>query len=178
MRNRNQGRGPVRRELWRTAGIIAALGLMALVQMVWRGLTPETTDIVTGAARVIDGDSLRIGATEVRLKGVDAPEGRQTCERDGATWRCGEAAANELRRLTQGGDVSCRIIEKDQHGRSLAFCDSEGRDINRALVLSGAALDYGHYRQEEAEARAAKRGLWAGTFERPRDWRRRNGAGG
>jgi endonuclease YncB( thermonuclease family) len=154
MRNRSDDRGRSRREFWRMAGGIAALGLVALVQVVWRQMVPEPADIVSGAARVIDGDSLRIGQTEIRLKGIDAPEGRQTCERGGATWRCGEAAANELRRLTQGA-VSCRIVERDQHGRSLGFCDSEGRDINRALVLSGAAVDYGHYRQEEAEARAA-----------------------
>lgn len=178
MRNRRPGRQWANRELGRAAGVIAALGLLALVQMAWRRMAPGPTDMVSGTARVIDGDSLRIGQTEIRLKGIDAPEGRQTCERDGATWRCGEAAASELRRLTQNGDVACRIVEKDQHGRSLAFCESEGRDINRAMVLSGAVVDYGHYRQEEAEARAAKRGLWDGTFERPRDWRRRNNGGG
>jgi endonuclease YncB( thermonuclease family) len=178
MRNRGSGSGRSRRKLWRAAGVIVALGLLALVQMVWRQMMPLPAGVVSGTAHVIDGDSLRIGHIEIRLKGIDAPEGRQTCERDRATWRCGDAAASELRHLTQGGDVSCRIVEKDQFGRSLAFCEGEGRDINRALVLSGAAIDYGHYRQEEAEARAAKRGLWAGTFERPRDWRRRNGGGG
>jgi endonuclease YncB( thermonuclease family) len=30
------------------------------------------------------------------------------------------------------------------------------------------------YRAEQDEARAAKRGLWAGTFTEPGEWRRRS----
>jgi endonuclease YncB( thermonuclease family) len=36
------------------------------------------------------------------------------------------------------------------------------------------AVAYGDYHGEEQEARLARRGLWAGGFEPPADWRRRN----
>ena len=39
------------------------------------------------------------------------------------------------------------------------------------LVRAGYALAYGAYERAEREARQLKRGLWSGTFERPRDWR-------
>ena len=54
-------------------------------------------ETISGPVRVVDGDSLHVGTTEVRLFGVDAFEGRQVCVRDGNPWRCGEAAANQLR---------------------------------------------------------------------------------
>ncbi|RYG08363.1 MAG: thermonuclease family protein, partial [Caulobacteraceae bacterium] len=40
-----------------------------------------------GRATVIDGDTLEIGSQRVRLWGVDAPEGRQSCMRDGQAYR-------------------------------------------------------------------------------------------
>lgn len=132
---------------------------------------------VRGAARPIDGDSLFVGANEVRLKGIDAPEGRQTCSREGRTWDCGNAARDELSRLIGRDIVVCSASERDQHGRVLGFCSAGGRDLNAGMVSSGLALAYGGYTREESEARAQKRGLWAGEFERPRDWRHERGIG-
>ena len=43
---------------------------------------------ITGTASVIDGDTIDIHGTRIRLHGIDAPESRQTClavgERGGA----------------------------------------------------------------------------------------------
>jgi endonuclease YncB( thermonuclease family) len=39
------------------------------------------------------------------------------------------------------------------------------------------ALSYGDFVKEEMAARIARRGLWNSEFEKPRDWRRRNGVG-
>ena len=82
------------------AFLIAAVLLIALIS----AYLPRE-EAIAGAVRVIDGDSLYVGSTEVRLFGVDAFEGRQTCQRDGAAWPCGEAAADALRALTDGRDV-------------------------------------------------------------------------
>ncbi|MCB1484044.1 MAG: thermonuclease family protein, partial [Hyphomicrobiaceae bacterium] len=81
------------------ARLIATVILAIVAALLGRnhlGNNPKSTDPVPadvrGAARVIDGDSLYVGQNEVRLKGIDAPEGRQTCLRDGRDWDCGNAA--------------------------------------------------------------------------------------
>ena len=38
---------------------------------------------ITGPAKVIDGDSIDIAGQRIRLHGIDAPDGRQNCRRDG-----------------------------------------------------------------------------------------------
>ena len=49
-----------------------------------------------------------------------------------------------------------------------------GRDVNRELVRSGAAIASGDYEAEEREARSQRRGVWATRFEQPADWRARH----
>lgn len=156
---------------------VVLVGLLAVAVLADRirqsGLPAE----VTGTPRLVDGDSFRLGVHEVRLVGIDAPEGRQTCTRQGASWDCGEAARRELARLVVGAVISCSVEERDEHGRLLAVCRAGGRDLNREMVALGLAVAYGRYRDAEQEARGANRGLWAGEFERPRDWRRRQSGG-
>lgn len=130
-----------------------------------------------GAARLVDGDSFFVGGREVRLKGIDAPEGRQTCTRDGRDWPCGEESRRTLARLIGGRNVACNSIETDQHGRLLGTCSAGTTELNREMVREGFAVAYGGFEAEEREARAARRGLWAGQFQKPRDWRRDHGIG-
>lgn len=136
---------------------------------------PLPGGVIEGVADIIDGDSLYVDRAEFRMKGIDAPEGRQTCSRDGKTWSCGEEARRELQRLIGGTRVRCQSHEQDQHGRHLGICSAHGQDLNAAMVANGYALAYGGYTVEEMKARAQKKGLWSGEFQRPRDWRRDHG---
>lgn len=126
---------------------------------------------VSGAARPIDGDSLWVGGNEVRLQGIDAPEGSQTCWHGGQTWNCGEEAKSELVRAIGGEDVACDVSERDRYGRLLARCTAGGRDINSSMVRAGMAVAYGGYNKEEADARSSRRGVWSGEFDEPQKWR-------
>lgn len=130
---------------------------------------------VEGHATAIDGDSLYVAGREVRLQGIDAPEGQQLCRRGGAKWECGEAATQELLGLISGQTVRCEGLEKGQHGRLLALCSAGNLDLNREMVRRGLAVAYGRYMAEEREAADENRGLWGGEFERPRVWRRERG---
>jgi endonuclease YncB( thermonuclease family) len=57
-------------------------------------------------------------------------------------------------------------------------CLVDDLDINEWLVAQGLELAYrrysGDYVAAEDQARSAGRGMWAGTFEPPWEWRRRH----
>jgi endonuclease YncB( thermonuclease family) len=124
--------------------------------------------------RAIDGDSLRSGQGDIRLLGIDAPELSQRCKRDGKEWACGRAAHERLKQLVARNDVRCEANGRDRYGRTLAHCSSGGRDIGETMVREGLALDYmqGGYAQIERDARINKRGMWAGEFDLPQEYRR------
>src|SRR5690606_3654038 len=120
--------------------------------------------------------TLAIGAERLRLHGLDAPEVRQTCtDRQGRDWRCGEEARAVLERLTSAASVMCRGSERDRYNRLLVACRDGELDVNAHMVALGLAVASGNYASEEAQAQKKGEGLWAGEFERPRDWRVRHG---
>ena len=59
----------------------------------------------------------------------------------------------------------------------VAVCTANGLNVNGELIRQGWAIEYrqysdGRYADEEAEARLARRGLWAGEFVKPWSVRR------
>jgi endonuclease YncB( thermonuclease family) len=135
----------------------------------WARGGPGGPDI-QGLVRVVDGDTIDVGETRVRLEGIDAPEAGQTCKRRWfGWWACGHEATAALRRLTEGHSVSCEPRGTDKYSRVLAVCYVEGRDINAQMVRQGYAWAFVKYSQsyvrEEAQARAESLGVWQGQSE-------------
>lgn len=133
-------------------------------------------------ATVVDGDGLDFATERVRLWGIDAPEHDQTCVLAQAPYPCGRIAAKALSDLVRGKDVRCAKVDIDRYGRTVARCFVDGQDLGAEMVRRGLALDYrrfsgGFYSAAEAAARRERRGLWASTFERPSDWRRKHPRG-
>ena len=131
---------------------------------------------LTGTALIVDGDTITISGNKIRLSGIDTPEKNQTCTKASITWRCGYEATETLRGWTYTKEVRCVGDTKDRYGRLIANCFVDGYNLNARLVYEGMALAYRRYSKkyvpEEDEAKAAKRGLWAGEFVAPWDWRR------
>lgn len=77
-------------------------------------------DDLIGQASIIDGDTIEIHGTRIRLWGVDAPEGTQLCRgEDSEQYRCGTQAANELYAFVAHRPVNCSPINVDQYGRTV-----------------------------------------------------------
>ncbi|KQB11443.1 endonuclease YncB(thermonuclease family) [Rhodobacter capsulatus] len=137
---------------------------------------PAQAEMLQGRARVVDGDTLAIGAQKVRLFGIDAPEHDQLCkDAQGQDWPCGQAARDRLAVLA-AGTVRCAGGDRDRYDRLLAVCSAGGRDLNAVLVAEGMAEAYRKYARdyipEETQARASRRGIWAGPHLAPEAARR------
>ena len=121
---------------------------------------------IFGPARVVDGDTIQIGAVHIRLHGIDAPEIGQTCEGpQGTAFACGRVATDALAALIGGAPVACAPRDTDRYGRTVARCTVAGRDLGRAMVADGFATAYRRfamdYADEEIAARRAGRGFWS-----------------
>ncbi len=138
---------------------------------------PPAAAEVTGRASVVDGDTLEVRGTRMRLHGIDAPESDQSCRRtDGTAWRCGQQSALALDAMIEARPVRCVPRSTDRYGRTVAECWVGGQSINRWMVAHGWATAYREYSQQfvtdEQSARAARRNIWSGTFEPPATYRR------
>jgi endonuclease YncB( thermonuclease family) len=133
---------------------------------------------LVGRVSVIDGDTLDLRGTRIRLGGIDAPESAQACLRlTGETWPCGRRAAQALDRQLDSTPVACRITDRDRHGRTVARCTLRGADMGGWMVDEGWAFAhprYGRaYRAQERVARARSVNIWSGKVEPPWEFRSR-----
>ena len=137
-------------------------------------LDPRGGD-VSGRARVIDGDTMDVDGMRVRLHGVDAPEGNQSCLIGDEPWPCGRRSARALADLIDGRVVACQERDRDRYGRIVAVCRRDALDVNAWLVAEGWALAYRRYSvayvEQESQARQSRRGMWRGDFVSPWNWR-------
>jgi len=166
--------------------IIRILGLTLAISVL-AALTARADDIV-GQASVIDGDTIEIHGTRIRIWGIDAPESTQLCRNDDSNlYQCGRAAATALAGMLWAikRPITCSPVDRDQYGRTVATCSlgTPGPDIGHWLVANGHALDWpkyskGKYEDAQRSAEKAGRGSWAGSFVEPWQYRACVKAGG
>ena len=129
----------------------------------------------SGKIKVIDADTIDVGATRVRLFGIDAPERAQRCKLDGQDWRCGRWTTKQVHKVYQGRKARCETVDIDRHGRVVARCFVDGQDIAVYLVRNGIALAYQKYSLDyvdvEKQAFFAKAGIWQSEFQTPAEFR-------
>ena len=163
----------------RKGGPLITLRVMALVISLAAGGAPGSSRAqeLAGQADVIDGDTLEIHGTRIRLWGIDAPEHDQLCRgNDSEPYGCGAAAANKLDAFIAHRPVYCAPKDVDRYGRTVASCRSGAADIGEWLVSQGLALDWsryskGRYSAAQREAENAARGIWAGSYVAPWEYR-------
>ncbi|MFZ2076823.1 MAG: thermonuclease family protein, partial [Xanthobacteraceae bacterium] len=97
----------------------------------WLVCSPLQAAELSGAPRVVDGDTLVVSSTKVRLEGIDAPESDQVClDANGRRWACGIEARDRLATNIGNRSIECTPSGLDAYGRTLAVCTADGEDLN------------------------------------------------
>ena len=136
------------------------------------------TDIKSQVIKITDGDTIKINGEKIRFSGIDTPELKQTCIKNGIKNSCGIKAKEILIDKISNKKVSCIRDGKDQFKRTLAECFVNNESLSRYLVRSGYAFAYRKYSKkfikDEDYARMKKIGMWSMEFEYPWNYRRNN----
>lgn len=89
---------------------------------------------------VIDGDTFTCSGRRVRLASIDAPEMPGHCQK-GRRCTVGDPfGSREYLRSLVSGSVTCRPIETDHYGRTVARCEAGGKDLSCEMVGAGHAV--------------------------------------
>lgn len=136
------------------------------------------TDIKSQDIKITDGDTIRINGEKIRFSGIDTPELRQTCLKQGIKAPCGITAKQILIDKIADNKIVCIREGKDQYKRTLAECFVNDESLSSYLVKSGYAFAYRRYSKkfitDEDFARTNKIGMWSMEFDYPWDWRKKN----
>lgn len=143
-------------------------------------VTKDAPATLQGRASVIDADTIEIHGQRIRIWGIDAPEGKQTCKNaEGKDYRCGQIGSIALADyLDDAQPIRCDYKDTDRYDRFVGQCfTSAGHDIAEWLASQGHALDYKQYSKDayadaESIAKANKSGIWQGSFIEPWEWRK------
>ena len=136
------------------------------------------TDIKSQDIKITDGDTIKINGENIRFSGIDTPELKQTCIKEGVNYSCGLKAKQILIDKISDNNIICTKEGKDQYKRTLAECFVNDESLSSYLVRSGYAFAYRKYSKkfiaDEDYARINKLGMWSMKFEYPWDFRRNN----
>ena len=166
--------------------------LLSLVIIFFTKQALSDEKIITGKAKVTDGDTIIIKGEKIRLDGIDAPEIKQLCKYKEHNWDyklkkwvegvgpCGQHSKRFLEITTSINDVTCLYSNRDRYKRILGTCliANGTRTLNSLMVSTGNAVAYRKYSKkyidEENYAKHNNHGIWGSEFDMPWDWRRKN----
>jgi endonuclease YncB( thermonuclease family) len=166
----------------RGAGSRAAVALALVVHFAPWASAQQASQYAAGdriAGKVVsveDGDTITVLApghnpVRVRVANIDAPEWDQPF---------GDRSKRIFSDLAFGKDADVAVDDVDSYQRPVGRIRVGGEDVNAALVRSGAAWVFTRYNRDpslvgvEADARAARRGLWGlpeNERQPPWEWR-------
>jgi endonuclease YncB( thermonuclease family) len=149
--------------------ITVALALIIAITLPHSAAAELADEIIRAqVVQIVDGDSLTIvidgERVRVRLAEIDAPESKQPYTK---------RSKKSLSNLCFWREAELTSITKDQYGRILARVKCKGVDVNAEQVKRGMAWVYEKHAKDpelyklQAEARAAKRGIWSTKYPVP-----------
>ena len=147
----------------------------------------EEIKVISGIAKVTDGDTIKIDNKKIRLMGIDAPEKKQKCQKVWLSisflsfnkeYLCGEVSSKKLKKKINNQFITCKWKNKDRYKRYISECFKDNTNLNAWMVRNGYAVAYRKYSKkyiaQENLAKKENLGLWSGTFDMPWDYRKKN----
>jgi len=155
--------------------------------LTYNDVRSENINKISGFAKVVDGDTIKINSKKIRLYGIDAPEKKQKCKKTYLTisfmsftkdYMCGEVSTQKLIKKINKQKLNCNILDVDRYKRLIGECFKRNINLNSWMVSNGYAVAYRKYSKkyvsDEINAKNKKLGIWQGKFEMPWDYRRKN----
>ncbi len=155
--------------------------------LTYKDVRSENINKISGFAKVVDGDTIKINSKKIRLYGIDAPEKKQKCKKTYLTisfmsftkdYMCGEVSTQKLIKKINKQKLNCNILDVDRYKRLIGECFKRNINLNSWMVSNGYAVAYRKYSKkyvsDEINAKNNKLGIWQGKFEMPWDYRRKN----
>ena len=155
--------------------------------LTYNDVRSENINKISGFAKVVDGDTIKINSKKIRLYGIDAPEKKQKCKKTYLTisfmsftkdYMCGEVSTQKLIKKINKQKLNCNILDVDRYKRLIGECFKRNINLNSWMVSNGYAVAYKKYSKkyvsDEINAKNNKLGIWQGKFEMPWDYRRKN----
>ena len=128
--------------------VIPALAVIGLVALQALRSDGQIEDVV---GKVIDGDTLYVGPTKIRLQGIAASELDEPF---------GPEARDFLTAIALGKRARCDLTGEISFDRQVAVCRIDGRDLGEMMIEAGLARDCPRYsggRYEAFEVEQSKR---------------------
>ena len=126
--------------------------------------------------KIVDGDTIYLNGEKIRFTGIDTPELKQTCIKEGIIDPCGVTAKEILIEKIADNKVECISEGKDQYKRTLAECFVNNVSLSSYLVRRGYAFAYRKYSKkfiaDEDYAKVNQIGMWSMEFDYPWDYRK------
>jgi len=154
--------------------------------LTYKDVRSEEIKEISGNAKIIDGDTIKINSKKIRLHGIDAPEFNQMCKKPYLTiifftftkdYPCGKISTQKLQKKINNKVITCKILDIDRYKRLIGECYKRNLNLNSWLVSNGHAVAYRKYSKKyisnEINAKNEKKGVWQGKFEMPWDYRRK-----
>lgn len=155
--------------------------------LTYNDVRSENINKISGFAKVVDGDTIKINSKKIRLYGIDAPEKKQKCKKTYLTisfmsftkdYMCGEVSTQKLIKKINKQKLNCNILDVDRYKRLIGECFKRNINLNSWMVSNGYAVAYRKYSKkyvsDEINAKNKKLGIWQGKFEMPWDYRRKD----
>ena len=122
---------------WRYRSFSAAVAALSLMATIASAKAHDAFAPIAGPAFVIDGDTVDIAGTRIRLRGLDAPE---------MAHPGGVQAREAMQAIIGESRLVCKPDGTKTHKRIVATCFLAGeRDIAVELIRQGFALDCAHF---------------------------------